>query len=124
MTQNGKCLVVGTIPEPQETADPKEREIRSKMSKALYAIEQEAKNKGVRKVRLADFLLYIGFKADRRLWRPGDLSKRTLKAGARSTAVNQIIGRRQSSGQISGIYTKRGRIRQPVSSGQVSKRFG
>ena len=124
ITHNDKFLVVGTIPDPQETADPKEREIRIKMSKALYAIEQEAKNKGVRKVRLADFLLYIGFKADRRLWRPGDLSKRTLKAGARSTAVNQIIGRRQSSGQISGIYTKRGRIRQPVSSGQVSKRFG
>jgi len=125
LTNEDKFLVLGHIPDPLATADPKEREIREKMAKELKQIEDEAKNKGVRIIRKSDFLAYIGFKADRRLWRPGESPKRLLKAGAQSTTTNQTVGRRQPSGQVSGIYTRRGRVRGArSSSGQASKIFG
>jgi hypothetical protein len=124
LTNADKFLVLGTIPDPQEAADVKERERRKKLSEQHEKIETEAKNNGVRVIRLADFLAYIGFKADRRLWRPGELSKRKLKAGAASASVNQTVGRRQSSGQTSGLYNKRGRVRQATSTGRTSKLFG
>jgi len=124
LTNADKFLVLGTVLDPQETADAKERARRTKLSDAHLKIESEAKNNGVRVIRLPDFLAYIGFKSDRRLWRPGELSKRTLKAGAASATVNEAVGRRQSSGQTSGIYTKRGRVRQSSSTGRHSKIFG
>jgi len=124
VTEKDKFLVVTDLPDPKTTADPQERKRRENMAAARLTLEQQARRNGVRIVQLSDFLAYIGYKPDRRLWRPGEHSTRQLKAGAHSTTVNQTVGRRQSSGQTSGIYTKRGRIIKPQSSGQTSKIFG
>lgn len=124
ITEKDKFLVITDVPDPRGTADPKQRKIREAMAATHLKLQQQARRAGVRIVRLADFLNYIGYKPDRRLWRPGDQSKRMLKAGAHSTSVNETVGRRASSGQTSGIFTKRGRLKQPKSSGQTSKVFG
>lgn len=126
LTHEDKFLVLGSIPDPQGAAPgTAERKRRQQIAAADKVIQDEAKNKGVRIIRMADFLALIGWKADRRLWRPGEEAKRKLRAGAHSTTVDEYVGRRQSSGQTSGIYTKRGRARgQRSSSGQVSKIFG
>ncbi|MFQ5732667.1 MAG: hypothetical protein ACE5KM_12030 [Planctomycetaceae bacterium] len=126
LTHEDKFLVVGSIPDPSEAPPGSdERKRRQKISAADKVIQDEAKNKGVRIIRKADFLALVGFKSNSRLWRPGEASKRKLKAGSQSTTTDQYVGRRQSSGQTSGIYTKRGRARgQRTSSGQTSKIFG
>lgn len=123
LTNADKFLVLGTIPDPQEASEPKERKRRVDLATENEKIENEARNHGVRIVRLADFLAYIGFKPDRRLWRPGEQSKRKLKAGAASITVNETVGNRKSTGQTSGVYTKRGRVKQSTSTGQTSKLF-
>lgn len=119
-----KFLVVTDIPDPRGTADPKERKRLENLAASRLTLEQQARRFGVRIVRLSDFLAYIGYRPDRRLWRPGEHSTRKLKAGAHSTTVNETVGRRQSSGQTSGIYSRRGRLKQPKSTGQTSKIFG
>ncbi|MCH8828241.1 MAG: hypothetical protein IID45_01555 [Planctomycetes bacterium] len=119
-----KFLVRGKILDPRETADPNERKIRNAIARELKIIEDEARRRGIRILRLADFLAYIGYKADRRLWRPGTPVPWNLKSGSRSTTVNETIGKRQSSGQTSGVYSRSKRLKQPKSSGQTSKIFG
>jgi hypothetical protein len=123
LTNADKFLVLGTFPDPQAAVEKKEQTRLLKLAEENVKIENEARNNGVRIIRLADFLSYIGFKPDRRLWRPGELSRRTLKAGAASTTIDETVGNRQSSGQTSGIYTKRGRVKQPKSTGRTSKLF-
>ncbi len=124
LSSNDKFLVQGTIPDPQKTADPKERARRNAIAKAAGVILEEAKNRGVRIIKLSDFLAYIGYKANRRLWRPGDLGKRNLKAGSHSTTIDEVVGRRESSGQTSGLFSKRKTYGKRQSSGQTSKIFG
>lgn len=123
LTTNDKFLVQGEIPDPQKTADPKERKTRNDIAKAANVILNEAKDRGVRVVKLSDFLAYMGYKADRRLWRPGDLGKRNLKAGAHSTTIDEVVGRRESSGQTSGLFSKRKTFTNRQSSGQTSKLY-
>ena len=126
LSHDDKFLVIGSIPDPAGAApNSAERKRREQMAAAHKRIQDEAKNKGVRIIRKADFMAWIGFKSDRRLWRPGEATKRKLRAGAHSTTVDEYVGKRGSSGQTSGIYTKRGRARgQRSSSGQTSKIFG
>ncbi|GAB4146769.1 MAG: hypothetical protein Tsb009_19660 [Planctomycetaceae bacterium] len=124
LTTDDKFLVVGKIFDPDLAATDKEREIRRKIAAGKKQLEDEARQKGIRIIRMADFLAYIGFKADRRLWRPGENSPRKLKAGAHSTTINETIGDRRSSGQTSGVYSRSKRLKQPKSTGQTSKIFG
>jgi hypothetical protein len=85
----------------------------------------EARQRGVRLVNLDDFLAYIGYVPKRRLFLPGDPNNRfNLKAGARSASIEEPMGDRTSSGQVSGAYSRNRRLKQPSASGQTSKLFG
>jgi hypothetical protein len=124
LTTADKFLVVGKTFDIDLAPNDKVREIRKKIAAGRAALENEARRKGIRIIRLADFLAYIGFKADQRLWRPGENTPRKLKAGAHSTTVNETVGDRRSSGQTSGVYSRSKRLKQPKSTGQTSKAFG
>jgi hypothetical protein len=58
-------------------------------------------------VSLKDFLTYLGWKPESRLYIPGGEGKFTLKAGARSAGVNTSIGSdRASTGSTSKAVLK------------------
>lgn len=121
-----KFLVITDLPPADQVADQKAKAVRLAMSASQKKLRDDARKFGVRVVKLSDFLQYLGYKPDRRLWRPGDDSPRKLKAGARSTTVDQSVSRRQSSGRTSGVFTRRGRIKKKnrASSGRTSGAYG
>lgn len=128
LTGNGidvdtKFLVIGAIPDPAESPST-EREAIQRIHQQLETLRKEARLQGVRIVSLNQFLDYIGYTSSRRVWVPGTEVPWALKSGARSPAVNEAITGRTSSGQTSGVYNQRGRVRQPTSSGQTSKLYG
>ncbi|NOX56831.1 MAG: hypothetical protein GXP27_20800, partial [Planctomycetes bacterium] len=119
-----KFLVIGQIPDVNSVALEKEKDQIENILKHLDAMRKEARRQGVRIVSLNDFLSWIGYKPKRRLHIPGVAGRPyTLKAGARSAAVDEVVGERESSGSVSGVYSRSRRLRQPTSSGQTSKLF-
>ena len=133
ITTHTKFLVVGEMPDPDSVPpESKEREIFLKIHRHMSGdpddpadgLEGQARQRGVRIVSLNNFLAYIGYRPTRRLWRPGQNRPYVLKAGAHSTAVDEVIRGRESSGQVSGFYTRSKRLKQPTSTGQTSKVFG
>lgn len=118
-----KFFVVADLPDPSTTADADEKKLYGTILKHFSDMQKEARQQGVRKISLSDFLAYIGYRPSRRLYRPGDGTPFKLKSGAASTATNETIGGRESSGQTSGVYSRSKRLKQPKSSGQTSKLF-
>ncbi len=103
---DSKFLVVGNIQDPTEFSgfDTKQLEVK-KVNEENKALEDEARRKGVKIVRLADFLSYIGYQPANRLYISGETRKNTLKSGSRSTATDEVLGaNRQSSGQTSSRF--------------------
>lgn len=123
ITADTKFLVVTSLPAADQTADTTEKARRTMMSQSMVQLRKDAKRYGVRLVKLADFLQYIGYKQDRRLWRPGDDAPRKLKAGAQSTTTDEVFGRRQSSGRTSGLFKKGGGRKGSVESRRSSGAF-
>ena len=69
---------------------------------------EEARLRGTRILSLNDFLSYIGYRPQRRLYRPGENRPYNLHQGAHSTATTGYgPGNRQSSGQVSGLFSRR-----------------
>lgn len=120
---NIKFLVIAEILDPTETALPKDKEILKKIARKRKELIEEARENGTRVINLNTFLDIIGYKSQRRLWAPGEEIPWKLRAGAHSTAVNEFVGRRESSGQVSGSYSRSKRLRQPTSTGQTSKGY-
>jgi hypothetical protein len=117
-----KYLVVGELPDPAEEADAQKRANQFQVLGHFRDMEKEARIQGVRKINLSDFLSHIGYKPKRRFWAPGMQIPWKLKGGAQSTSVNQTLGNRASSGQVSGVYGKK-QLTPKTSSGQTSKIF-
>lgn len=120
ITVQTKFLVRGFIPEPdQAAANDKDRitEIRKHEADMV----KEARVNGVRTIKLNDFLALIGFESKRRIFRPGQERPFNLKAGATSTGVNESIGDRSSTGNVSGSFRKS--APQLSSEGNTSKLF-
>jgi|SRR5579872_7068356 len=106
VTEKTKFLVIGKIPEIADTADPDEIATIQKILTLRKDLEDAARERGVRVVSLGDFLSYIGFKSQRRLFVPGGEAPWNLKSGAKSTAVNEATGSsRQSTGSTSQAYS-------------------
>ncbi len=126
ITVHTKFLVIGEIPDPESTSGKQEeQEAAKKIMAHLKKLREDARLHAVRIVSLNDFLAYIGYKPQRRLYIPG-LAERpfNLKAGARSAAVDETIGDRSSTGRVSGVYSRSRKLGQPVSTGRTSGRYG
>jgi gas vesicle protein len=118
-----KFFVVAELPDPATTADMEEKKLYTTILGHFSDMQKEARQQGVRKVNLGAFLEFIGYKPQRRLYRPGDGTPYKLKSGSHSTATNENIGNRESSGQTAGVYSRSKRLKQPKSTGQTSKVF-
>ena len=89
-----KFLVVGKLPNIAEIKDPAKRNIAQQIVQHHSEMEKEARFNGVRKIRLNDFLDYIGYRPQRRLWRPGE-------------EYNLDRPQRVNSGSVTGVYSSR-----------------
>ena len=116
-----KFVIIGKIPEPVIGGIPADKKIAQKIGQEYKELLTPIRKHGIRRVPLSEFMKFIGYIPQRRLWRPGDQARFTLKAGAHSTSVSETAGDRASSGQVSRAYTARKKLGQDTSSGQTSK---
>ena len=112
-------LVIGAIPEFTEEPEAKRKAELRQMSEIRKSMIDEARRHGVNVINLTQFLDFIGFIPQRRLFVPGDSNKFTLDPGGRYSEGRTP----SSSGNTSALFgTRRGA--NPVSSGNTSKVFG
>ncbi len=117
---NTKFLVVGEIPDPSKTKREDEKEKFTKIVEKHSLLKDSAREQGIRVISLTDFLSFIGFKPQRRLYIRGSGGRGyALKAGSRSTGVNENLGNRKSTGRVSEVFNSR-RTSQKISSGKTS----
>lgn len=119
LTVHTKFLVVGETPNVDEAKTDEQREKMLQVISKMKEIREEARLKAVREVGINDFLSYIGYKPQRRLFVPGSGVPSKIKLGAKKTGVNN-----ESSGTVSQVFTRSKRLKQQTSSGQTSKAFG
>lgn len=118
ITERTKFLVIGKIPEIADTADPEEIQNIQKILSYRKKLEDAARERGVRVVSLGDFLNYMGYKPQRRLFVPGGDVPWNLKSGSQSGSVNEAgsASSRRSSGNTSKLYS--------TEKSQSSKNYG
>ena len=100
---NTKFLVIGEIPDPAQfpVQDPRLEQAK-RISAQKGDLEQDAKQQGVRVVRLNDFLAYMGYKPQQRLFLPGSDMPYTIQRGVPTTGTIESIG----AGATSEIFRK------------------
>lgn len=119
LTVHTKFLVIGESPDIENAKTDEQRDKMQETLAKMKEIREEARLKAVRDIGINDFLSYIGYKPQRRLFVPGSGVPSKIKAGAKKTGVNDV-----SSGTVSGAFTRSKRLKQQTSSGQTSKLFG
>ncbi len=126
LTERTKFLVIGKVPEVADVVDV-ERAGLMTMHSLKKDLEDAARERGVRVLSLGDFLNYIGYKNQQRLFVPGDTNaKWNLKSGAASSTTGEALGgSRKTSGNTSEAYSgdKSMKSKNRGSTGAVSKAF-
>jgi hypothetical protein len=106
ITEKTKFVVIGKIGEIADTSDPDEQAKITKILTLRKELEDAARERGVRVLSLSDFLVYIGYKTQRRLFVPGGDVPYNLNAGSHSASVKESSGSsRTSTGTTSGAYS-------------------
>jgi hypothetical protein len=123
ITEQVKFLVLGKIPDPTEAARPEDAAKYEEMARNRQDLEKEARLHGVQRINLSSFLGYIGYKAKRRLYQPGQVRPYNLRAGAASASVGEPLGDRSSLGPVTNAVNNRP-LPPATSSGQTSRLFG
>jgi hypothetical protein len=119
-----KFLIVGDIDDPADFSGiPERQELAEKMQDQLDALSKEARLYGIRTVRLNEFLDYIGWKPEQRLWQPGSNSPFNLRQGAQSTTTDETYEDRSSDGQVSEFYRRNRAGQQQSSDGTTSELY-
>lgn len=103
-----KWLIVGDVGDPSTVIgdDAKLQKILA-VQKQHELLVQEAREHGIRIVSMKDFLTYLGWKPESRLYIPGSDAPFTLKAGSRSAGVNEEFSNRASNAPISKAIQKK-----------------
>ena len=115
---NTKFLVLGEIPDIALAAKDEDKDRIGRILKHRKALGDEAKMQGVRVVNLNDFLSWIGYQPQRKLFVPGAEKGYDLKAGQRPAPIDTRANR------VSGAIGGNKKIKPPTSSGQTSPLFG
>lgn len=119
-----KFLIVGEIPDPSQATRQEDIDRINRIIKHHKRLLEEARMQGTRVVSLSDFLAWMGYRPQRRLYIPGVTQRPyNLKAGAASATVDEAVGNRTSTGNVSGLFTRKRRLRYEPSTGQTSKRY-
>ncbi|MFT4558847.1 MAG: hypothetical protein ACI92S_004234, partial [Planctomycetaceae bacterium] len=88
-----KYLILAEIPDPSLAIREEDVVVRKAISAHLDAMRKEARLKGIEEIRLSDFLEYMGYRPQRRLYIPGLVDRPfNLRAGAASVGTNEVVG--------------------------------
>ena len=115
---NTKFLVLGEIPDIALAAKDEDKDRIGRILKHRKTLGDEAQQQGVRIVNLNDFLSWIGYQPQRKLFVPGAEKGYDLKAGQRPAPIDTRANR------VSGAIGDKKRIKPSTSSGQTSPLFG
>lgn len=100
-----KFLVIGDLDDPADfSGQTDKQDLAERVLNEQKALIDESRLYGIRVVRLNDFLDYIGFRPQQRLWRPGEERPFNLRNGARSASVNEALEDRLSTGTVSELF--------------------
>jgi hypothetical protein len=120
-----KYVIKANIPDVALAALEEEKEKRLKISAQLKTMRDEARRLGIEEINLNDFLSYIGYRPQQRIYIPGVVDRPfNLRSGAHSVTTSETIGDRSSSGQVSKKFGTGRRLKPGASSGQTSGKFG
>jgi hypothetical protein len=124
LTARTKFLIVGDIDDPAKFSGiPEKQKLAIEMQKQHDALVDEARLYGIRVVRLNDFLDYIGYKPEQRLWKPGENRPFNLQQGTPGKKVDDTFQDRSSDGTTSEIYRRNRTGQQQESDGATSEIF-
>lgn len=90
-----KFLVVGEIPDPTEITDPELRRAVEEIKKFHQIMKDEADQNGVTVVRKNDFLSYMGYKPQYKLYKSGDPRPNNAQ-GSRTNNSSYSSGKKTS----------------------------
>ncbi len=88
-----KFLVVGEIPDPTEIVEPEERRAVEEVKKHHEKMKQEADEQGITVVRKNDFLSWMGYRPQFKLFKAGDPRPNNLP-GSRTNGNNVNTGKK------------------------------
>ena len=123
ITVHTRFLVKGDIPELPDVPDADKPRVKA-IQAHWTEMQNEARENGVRIIKLNDFLAFIGYHTKRRTFLAGQDRPFTLKAGAASESSKESSGDRTASGNVSKVYLKGRQKKQDSSDGANSKAFG
>ena len=119
-----KFLIIGDIDDPADFSGiPERQDLAKKMQAQRDALISEARLYGIRVVRLNDFLDFIGWKPEQRLWQPGANVPFNLRQGSQSATTDETYEDRTSDGTVSEIFRRNRTGEQQSSDGQTSELF-
>lgn len=101
ITSKFKYFVEANIGDPSKTPDPAEQDQIKKIHAHVNEMKKEALQSGVRVITMNDFLSFMGYRPQRRLWRPGERLDWNLKGG-----INEARKPKESVGTVSGAYSR------------------
>lgn len=99
-----RFLVIANLGDQDKTDDTRKKAAYQKIQAGAEKLRKEALDSGIRIVSLRAFLDYLGFSAPSGPWRAGEDYPTTLSAGAASDGTSGGLGRRQSQGNVSGLF--------------------
>lgn len=102
ITERTKFLVVGRVPD-FDHVDTDHVKTVERINKLQKELDQQARERGVRIVSLSDFLNFIGYKPQRRLYLPGD-TKYNLQQGVPRPSYD-TTGTSTATGNVSGTFS-------------------
>jgi hypothetical protein len=126
ITEEIKFFVRGKVPTLDEASDVEEQKRIERVNDQLTRMLNEAREHGVQVKSMNEFLTYVGYKPNRRVYRPGESTPFNLKAGARSPSVDSSksdVGRPSSSGSTSAAVSGDRNLKPKTSTGTTSKLF-
>lgn len=103
ITSQFKYLVLGDIGDPTKEPDELERQMIQKVHSHANDMKKEAEQSGVRVVTMNDFLSYMGYRPQRRLWRPGENIPWVMRDPGYTSSE------KRSGGNVSGVYNRSNR---------------
>jgi hypothetical protein len=109
ITEKTKFLVVGKMLDPADVGTKEERDVRNKVNALKTEMINQARERAVRIVSLSDFLSFMGYKSQRRLYIPGTDAPYQLKNQVEQSRTRSR--QNVSPGIISGAYTNSKNLR-------------
>ncbi|QDU10233.1 hypothetical protein [Gimesia aquarii] len=106
LTVHTKFLVIGESPNLDNAKTDEQRDKMQEILSKMKEISDEARLKAVRVIGINDFLSYIGYKPQRRLYTPGSGVPSKIRAGAKKTGTTAGLANKSltGSGTVSDVF--------------------